>query len=290
MNVIARNVWNRSGSPSLHPIRGARLFAMVLAVALVLAACARASSPEESQKDNGTRSAASADVGADAQIRKVTRRQWDAMVDAGMVRPECPIQRPAALRVVEVNHLDFNGDIKRGRLVVNADVAESVARIFSELYDEQFPIRRMEPVEAFNGDTNLSLAADNTSAFNCRRADQINAPFALRRMPTAGRSTSTLARIRGVTCAASAGSRVRRTGCGTPSRGRSRREESCGEHSGPRGGSGRTSTFPTTCTSTPAIPRGHFVGTRVADQRGTIWRSGAKHAPRIRFRSRELSR
>ena len=178
MNVIARNVWNRSGSHSLRPTRGARVFAMVLAVAFALAACARASSPEESEKDNGTGSAASADVGADAQIRKVTRRQWDAMVDAGMVRPECPIQRPAVLRVVEVNHFDFNGDIKRGRLVVNADVAESVARIFSELYDEQFPIRRMESVAAFNGDTNLSLAADNTSAFNCRRADQINAPFA----------------------------------------------------------------------------------------------------------------
>lgn len=95
-----------------------------------------------------------------------------------MVRPECPITSRTQLRVVAVNHIDFDGDVRRGRLVVNADVAESVARIFTELYEREFPIRRMVPVERFGGDTNRSLRADNTSAFNCRRADQINAPFA----------------------------------------------------------------------------------------------------------------
>ena len=94
-----------------------------------------------------------------------------------MVRPECPIRRPGLLRVVEMNHYDFSGEVKRGRLVVNADVADSVARIFTRLFEARFPIRRMVPVEAYHGDTNESLRSDNTSAFNCRRADQINAPF-----------------------------------------------------------------------------------------------------------------
>jgi hypothetical protein len=100
------------------------------------------------------------------------------MVKAGMVRPECPVQRPEQLRVVEINHFDFDGAIKRGRLVVNADVAESVERIFSKLFQQRYPLRRMDPVEAFAGDANASLTADNTSAFNCRRSEQINAPFA----------------------------------------------------------------------------------------------------------------
>lgn len=65
----------------------------------------------------------------------------------------------------------------RGQLVVSADVADSVVRIFSKMYEAKFPIRRMVPVERFDGDTNASLRADNTSAFNCRRPDQINAPF-----------------------------------------------------------------------------------------------------------------
>ncbi|WP_459975042.1 M15 family metallopeptidase [Nocardioides pyridinolyticus] len=121
---------------------------------------------------------ASQDEGPAAEIHRLSNRQWREMVEAGMVRPECPVQRPSELRVVQINHFDFDGAVKRGQLVVNADVAESVVRIFSELYEQRFPIRRMDPVEAFDGDTNASLAADNTSAFNCRRADQINAPFA----------------------------------------------------------------------------------------------------------------
>ena len=177
MNLVPANSTHRPGS--WHPTRRAQLLALALVTALLVAACARTGSSEDdgAEKENRVEDATPTAVGPGAEIRKVSRRQWDAMVDAGMVRPECPIQRPATLRVVEINHFDFDGNSKRGRLVVNADVAESVARIFSELFEEQFPIRRMEPVEVFEGDTNRSLAADNTSAFNCRRADQINAPF-----------------------------------------------------------------------------------------------------------------
>jgi hypothetical protein len=100
------------------------------------------------------------------------------MTAAGMVRPECPIQRRDQLRSVRVTFVDFGGAVRRGQLVVNADVAESVARIFTRLYEIGFPIRRMRPVEEYGGDVTASLEDDNTSAFNCRRADQINAPFA----------------------------------------------------------------------------------------------------------------
>ena len=100
------------------------------------------------------------------------------MIDAGMVRPECPIQRPEQLRSLRINHFNFNGEVQRGQLIVNADVASSLVRILTRLYEEKFPIRRMRPVEAYGGDTNARLRADNTSAFNCRRADQINAPYA----------------------------------------------------------------------------------------------------------------
>ncbi|SFB80034.1 M15 family metallopeptidase [Streptomyces aidingensis] len=115
-------------------------------------------------------------AGADPVITELSDEQWDEMVADGVWRAEdCPLTR-ADLRRVEVNHIDFNGEVARGVLVVNADVAESVARIFTRLYEERFPIRRMQPVEAYDGDTNASLADDNTSAYNCRRPDQINAP------------------------------------------------------------------------------------------------------------------
>lgn len=112
-----------------------------------------------------------------SRVREVPPSQWDAMVDAGMVRPECPVQRREQLRRVDLNFVDFQGRARRGHLIVNADVAQSIRRIFDRLFAEEFPIRRMRGVESYGGDVARSLAADNTSAFNCRRAAQINAPF-----------------------------------------------------------------------------------------------------------------
>lgn len=94
-----------------------------------------------------------------------------------MVRPECPITRRSQLRRVDLDYVDFRGRIRSGHLIVNADTAASVARTFTRLFEARFPIRRMHGVERYDGDTLRSLRADNTSAYNCRRADQINAPF-----------------------------------------------------------------------------------------------------------------
>lgn len=109
------------------------------------------------------------------EIERIPDRQWRAIVKAGVWRPGCPVSRNQ-LRLVKVNHHTFDGGIKRGSLVVNRDVAESVVRIFTRLFEIEFPIRRMRPVEHYDGDVKASLSADNTSAFNCRRPNQINAP------------------------------------------------------------------------------------------------------------------
>jgi hypothetical protein len=54
--------------------------------------------------------------------------------------------------------------------VVAASVADEVLEVFRMLYDQRFPIRRMEPVETYGGSDDASMAADNTSGFNCRPA------------------------------------------------------------------------------------------------------------------------
>ena len=110
-----------------------------------------------------------------AVIARLTDAQWQAMVAAGVWRSGCPVGR-ASLRRVELSYVGFDGKPHRGALVVNADVAGSVVRIFGALYAARFPIRRMVPVEAYGGDDNASMAADNTSAFNCRQPGQANAP------------------------------------------------------------------------------------------------------------------
>jgi hypothetical protein len=99
------------------------------------------------------------------------------MREAGVVRAGCPLGR-ADLRRVEVTFWTFDGDTRRGVLVVNRDVAREVADIFTDIFRAGFPMRSMRPIEEFGGDDNASMAANNTSAYNCRSAAQANSAAA----------------------------------------------------------------------------------------------------------------
>lgn len=72
------------------------------------------------------------------------------------------------LRLLAVDHWGFDGRVHRGRLVVHRDAAQGMLRAMRALYRLRFPIRRMRLVDAYGADDRRSMAADNTSAFNCR--------------------------------------------------------------------------------------------------------------------------
>ncbi|WP_324650332.1 M15 family metallopeptidase [Georgenia sp. H159] len=82
-------------------------------------------------------------------------------------RPGCPVP-PSALRTVVATHWDDDGNVRTGRVVVAAALAGDVAAILEDLYDARFPIHRMVPVAEYGADDDASMAANNTSAFNCR--------------------------------------------------------------------------------------------------------------------------
>ena len=82
-------------------------------------------------------------------------------------RPGCPVHLDD-LRLLRMPYWGFDGEVHRGRLVVNAKQANKVLRVFRRLYRAQFPIRRMRLIEAYDGSDDRSMAANNTSAFNCR--------------------------------------------------------------------------------------------------------------------------
>jgi hypothetical protein len=81
----------------------------------------------------------------------------------------CPVTT-AQLEALRVPYRGFDGRSHVGVLVVNRVVARDVVTVFRRLYVARFPIRRMTPISAFHGSDDASMAADNTSAFNCRRA------------------------------------------------------------------------------------------------------------------------
>ena len=84
-------------------------------------------------------------------------------------RAGCPVG-PAQLRLLHVSFVGFDGATHVGTLVVNVAVVHDVLAVFKQLYAERFPIRRMEQIAAFHGSDTASMAADNTSGFNCRYA------------------------------------------------------------------------------------------------------------------------
>jgi D-alanyl-D-alanine carboxypeptidase-like protein len=82
-------------------------------------------------------------------------------------RPGCPVG-PSRLRRVHVTYWGFDRRAHTGAFVANEDAVPALVRVFSGLYAARFPIRRMHPIDAYGGNDERSLAADNTAAFNCR--------------------------------------------------------------------------------------------------------------------------
>jgi hypothetical protein len=82
-------------------------------------------------------------------------------------REGCPVG-PDELRLVRMSVLGFDGKVHRGELVVAAAVASDVVATFAELYHHRYPIERMVTVDKYDADDDASMAANNTSAFNCR--------------------------------------------------------------------------------------------------------------------------
>jgi hypothetical protein len=83
-------------------------------------------------------------------------------------RAGCPIG-PQQLRTLRLSYWGFDGRAHTGALVVNRRVSADAVSVFRRLYAARFRIRRMVSVTEYRGSDDASMAADNTSGFNCRR-------------------------------------------------------------------------------------------------------------------------
>jgi hypothetical protein len=81
----------------------------------------------------------------------------------------CPVGL-ARLRYMRIAYHGFDGRDHSGELIANRSAVKSLRSAFASLYRSRFPIRRMRLVDDYGGSDYDSIEADNTSAFNCRRA------------------------------------------------------------------------------------------------------------------------
>jgi hypothetical protein len=102
-------------------------------------------------------------------ISKITSEVKKRMIKGNSWRKGCPVPLKD-LRYIRVKHINFKGLEGKGEIIVHKDVSGEVVKIFEELYKIGYPIRQMRLVSDFKGSDWQSIEADNTSAFNCRKA------------------------------------------------------------------------------------------------------------------------
>jgi len=95
-------------------------------------------------------------------IRPVTAARLGVSHRAG-----CPVAA-GDLRLVGVTSWGFDGRTRRGELVVHRDVAADTVKIFRELHAARFPLMRVVTTEQYGADDDRLMAANATSAYNCR--------------------------------------------------------------------------------------------------------------------------
>jgi hypothetical protein len=83
-------------------------------------------------------------------------------------RPGCPVD-VGRLRLLKVDYWGFDRRAHRGELVVHRDHARRILGVLETLFKAHYPIQRMRLVDAYRGDDDRSMAANNTSGFNCRK-------------------------------------------------------------------------------------------------------------------------
>lgn len=84
-------------------------------------------------------------------------------------KPECPV-KITDLRYLTITHWGYDDTVHTGHMVVHAKLAQEILEIFEELFENNFPIERMELIDFYDADDEKSMSMNNSSAF-CFRAN-----------------------------------------------------------------------------------------------------------------------
>lgn len=95
----------------------------------------------------------------DATWQQMQGRSWHA-------GRRCPTRD--SLAFARIPFVDFDGKSRVGEMIIAKSVAPMVLDAFSEIYASGFRIESMDLIDKYDGNDARSMAANNSSAFNCR--------------------------------------------------------------------------------------------------------------------------
>ena len=82
-------------------------------------------------------------------------------------KEDCTVPRED-LRYLHVLHVDLDGAVHEGEMIVNYHIAEDVLDILRQLYEAEYPIEKIRLVDEYDADDELSMEDNNSSSFNFR--------------------------------------------------------------------------------------------------------------------------
>ncbi len=99
-------------------------------------------------------------------VKKIDDDTWKSMKGKSYHKG-CPVKR-RELRRVRILYVGFDKKTHIGELITNKKIAAVCRDIFKKLYFKNYELKRVQPIDAYDGDDEASMEANNTSCFNHR--------------------------------------------------------------------------------------------------------------------------
>lgn len=107
-------------------------------------------------------------AGADFRQGPIPDDLRQKMIADGLWKESCPVPLDR-LAMLHISYYDFEGKSHDdGKMIVIDAAGPYVLDAFKKLYDRKFPIKSIKLAGEYGGDDYLSMADNNTTAFNCR--------------------------------------------------------------------------------------------------------------------------
>lgn len=104
----------------------------------------------------------------------LTHPAQEIIIDSNMTFEEAlagktiPQKIKDQLQLVNVDYYSFDGREHQGQLLIDKELKSEIEDIFRLIKKEKFPINKVVPVSRYKWNDSLSMADNNTSAFNFR--------------------------------------------------------------------------------------------------------------------------
>ena len=99
-------------------------------------------------------------------ITEITDELFDRIYGKSF-KADCTVPRED-LRYLHLLHMDLDGEIHEGEMIVNYHIADTVLGIFLKLYEAKYPIEKIRLIDEYDADDEASMRDNNSSSFNFR--------------------------------------------------------------------------------------------------------------------------